>query len=112
MIETEEPGNASEQSLTVGRAVSQKAPNGSELTCLSYWVVTQHVVTQEQPTHRGVSSAPSLWDLLEELFWNLSDFIPAAEQTGGGAHPPGSFSRFGSDNGFVFFPGTAKNLQT
>lgn len=87
LIETEEPANSSEHILTVGRAVSQNSPNGPELTCSGYWVVTQHAVTQEQPTHRGVSSAASLRDLLEELFWNLADFIPAAAgQTGGEAH--------------------------
>ena len=56
---------------------------------------------------------PSLRDLLEELFWNLSDFISAAaEQTGGGARPAASSCRFGSDSGLVFFAGTVKNLQT
>lgn len=35
-----------------------------------------------------MSPLTPLRDLLEELFWNLSDLIPAAaEQTGGAAHP-------------------------
>lgn len=72
LIETEERPNALEQILTVGRAVSQNSPNGLELTCSSYWVVTQHVVTQEQPTHRGVSSDPSaglVRGTILEPFW-------------------------------------------
>lgn len=72
LIETEGRRNASEQILTVGRAVSQNSPNGPELTCSSYWVVTQHVVTQEQPTHRGVSSDPSaglVRGTILEPFW-------------------------------------------
>lgn len=100
LIETEEGPNASEQILTVGRAVSQNSPNGPESTCSSYWVVTQHVVTREQPTHSGVSSDPSaglVRGTILEPFW-LNSYCC---RTNGKC---GSSSRFfpaNSDNDYV-----------
>jgi len=75
-VETEEPGSrrlawlrrmadgesrsASEHILTVGRAVFQNSPNSLKSTCWSYWVVTLHVVAQEQWAHKGVSFSLSV----------------------------------------------------
>lgn len=50
-----ESRSASEHILTVGRAVSQNSPNSLKSTCWSYWVVTLHVVAQEQWARKGVS---------------------------------------------------------
>lgn len=54
MADGESP-SASEHILTVGQAVSQNSPNSLKSTCWSYWVVTLHVVAQEQWAHKGVS---------------------------------------------------------